>query len=78
MEWKANSLNGASISLAKKIGFKMEGVLRWCMVLDEGKRGNGRELREGDSRALCEGRDTWLSSLCWDDWVYGGADRLAV
>ncbi|KAK5657207.1 hypothetical protein OQA88_3265 [Cercophora sp. LCS_1] len=74
VQWKANSMNEASIRTAKRLGFRMEGVLRWQMVFpggDEGgKIGNGQELPRGSKKGDY-GRDSVILGLCWDDWEGG-------
>ncbi|KAF9005191.1 acyl-CoA N-acyltransferase [Cyathus striatus] len=70
--WQANSANVKSIRLAERMGFKLEGILRW-------DRDGYISPREGDPRAECPGRHTALLSLCWDEWESGGrehADRI--
>ncbi|KAH7879375.1 acyl-CoA N-acyltransferase, partial [Lentinula edodes] len=45
IQWSANVHNHGSIGLARKMGFRVEGVRRWARVLDvskgEGEGGNG-------------------------------------
>ncbi|KAJ7097528.1 acyl-CoA N-acyltransferase [Mycena epipterygia] len=76
--WKANAHNANSIRAAERMGFRKEGVLRWERVLpaDRTEGGNGVDLRAGDSRPGCLGRDTILLSLCWDDWEGGARDSV--
>ena len=76
--WQANTLNGASVRLAERMGFKLEGVLRWQRVLSPEKSGAGRISREGDPRHDCVGRDTALLALCWDDWENGGREMVSL
>lgn len=80
VSWKANSNNQASIRLAEKMGFRMEGTLRWDRVFPPDRKalgvGNGREIRPGDSKRDCVGRDTVLLSLCWDDWEEGAREQV--
>jgi len=70
VQWQANSVNAASLRTAERMGFKMEGILKWDRIFyggkAKGKVGNGRELPRGNNDDL--GRDTALLSLCWDDW----------
>ena len=74
VQWKANSMNAASLRVAERMGFQREGLLRWHYVfrdgLHRGKIGNGRDLPK-DSPAGDLGRDTVVLSLCWDDWLNG-------
>ncbi|KDR72832.1 hypothetical protein GALMADRAFT_125640 [Galerina marginata CBS 339.88] len=75
--WQANVLNKPSVRLAERMGFKLEGILRWDRVLPKGKdAGNGKELREGDPRMECVGRDTAMLGHCWDDWESGGRENV--
>ncbi|TEB24944.1 acyl-CoA N-acyltransferase [Coprinellus micaceus] len=77
--WQANYLNTGSVRIARRLGFQMEGILRWDRVLPLGKGravSNGKAGREGDPRAGCLGRDTALFGLCWDDWENGGRQKV--
>lgn len=40
VQWQCNSLNTASINAALRLGFKMEGVMKWAGVLPWGKAGD--------------------------------------
>ncbi|KAF9467591.1 hypothetical protein BDZ94DRAFT_1248489 [Collybia nuda] len=75
--WMASVINGPSIGAAERMGFKREAVLRWALVLPEGKeQGNGRERRKGDPRENLVGRDTVVLAICWDDWENGGEEQV--
>ncbi|KAF9481451.1 acyl-CoA N-acyltransferase [Pholiota conissans] len=76
--WQANALNKPSVRLAERMGFRLEGILKWDRVLPQGKdnAGNGGALREGDPMHGCVGRDTALLSLCWDEWEEGARERV--
>ncbi|KAK3312368.1 putative GNAT family acetyltransferase [Apodospora peruviana] len=82
VQWQADASNEASVNAAKRLGFRLEGVIRWQQVVPVGKRGleGARLPRVGwDGRELGPGRHTAMLSLCWDDWVDGGrelVDRL--
>ena len=83
MQWQANVDNIPSVNAAKRLGFKLEGVIRWQKVLPFGKRGDeggeGLELpTEGwdGERAWGPGRHTAMLSLCWDDWARGGRELV--
>ena len=80
VSWAANSHNEASIRLAKRLGFRKEGILRWDRVMPKDRKimgiGNGSAVRKGDARLDCVGRDTVLFSLCWDDWENGGREKV--
>ena len=74
--WQANVLNKSSVHLAERMGFRLEGVLRWERVLPPGKQEVGQTPREGDPRRDYVGRDTALLALCWDDWENGGREKV--
>ncbi|KAF9449219.1 acyl-CoA N-acyltransferase [Macrolepiota fuliginosa MF-IS2] len=77
--WQANALNLPSRRLAERMGFNLEGILRWDRVLPRNKQefGNGVKVRDGDSRGEdCVGRDTAMLSHCWDDWESRGRDSV--
>jgi RimJ/RimL family protein N-acetyltransferase len=68
--WRANMLNTKSIGIAQKMGFKLEGILRWEFVFPGSKTraANGGREREGDPRPGTVGHDAAILALCWDDW----------
>lgn len=76
--WMANARNTPSIKTAERMGFVKEGVLRWNMVLTPGQKDawNGREVRNGDPREECGGRDSVILSHCFDDWENGGREKV--
>lgn len=75
--WMASQVNEPSIRAAERMGFKREAVLRWALVLPEGKeQGNGRERRKGDPKENQVGRDTVVLGICWDDWEKGGREQV--
>ncbi|KAJ4493655.1 acyl-CoA N-acyltransferase, partial [Lentinula edodes] len=78
VQWSANVKNQGSVGLAKKMGFRVEGVRRWARVLevDKGEGGNGVGRRKGDPRGECPGRDTVGLAICWDEWEEGGRERV--
>jgi RimJ/RimL family protein N-acetyltransferase len=82
--WQANARNIPSVKLAKRMGFHLEGILRWDRALPPGKEhasnhiGEGSEnantpapSRHGDPKPGWVGRDTAILSVCWDDWENG-------
>lgn len=79
VQWQCNSLNEASKRTAARMGFRLEGILRWDRVFAQGrstgKVGNGRDLPPG-ANADDFGRDTAMYSLCWDDWEQGARDAV--
>ncbi|KAJ3898954.1 hypothetical protein F5879DRAFT_994246 [Lentinula edodes] len=80
VQWSANVHNHGSIGLARKMGFRVEGIRRWARVLDSDKgeagAGNGIKRRKGDPREECPGRDTVGLAICWDEWEEGGRERV--
>ncbi|TBU46062.1 acyl-CoA N-acyltransferase [Dichomitus squalens] len=76
VQYQANSNNVKSVGFAKKMGFHLEGIIRWQRVLDGSKPGNEKAAREGDPKPGTVGRDTALLSLCWDDWEEGKKDAI--
>lgn len=77
--WSANLNNEASYRAAERMGFQREAVIRWARVLptDKAASGNGKDRREGDPREECQGRDTIILSVCWDDWTLRSGRALA-
>ncbi|KAJ5155371.1 hypothetical protein N7492_008174 [Penicillium capsulatum] len=74
MQWLADPPNKASLAAAQRMGFHLEGILRWNRVVVDaearGKVHNGRE-RPPYGEQKDGGRDTAYLSLCWDDWING-------
>ncbi|KIJ18546.1 hypothetical protein PAXINDRAFT_175161 [Paxillus involutus ATCC 200175] len=71
-------VNLPSNNLAKRMGFKFEGVSRWKYVLPwvEGYQKWGKEARAGDAGNGLLGRDCNEWALCWDDWEEGGRELV--
>ncbi|KAI0294617.1 acyl-CoA N-acyltransferase [Multifurca ochricompacta] len=76
VQWTTHTLNEASYNAAKRMGLKEEGVLRWTLVLPEGKEGHGIPIREGDPRICNPGQDSIMLSFCADDWENGGREEV--
>ncbi|KAH0828043.1 acyl-CoA N-acyltransferase [Lanmaoa asiatica] len=78
VKWAASPINAASNNIAKRMGFKLEGVLRWKYVLPavEGYQKSGKEARTGDAGNGLLGRDSNEWALCWDDWEEGGRELV--
>lgn len=70
MQWLADPPNKASLAAAQRMGFRLEGILRWNKVVHDadarGKIHNGRK-RPSYGEQRYGGRDTAYLSLCWDD-----------
>ncbi|KAH7913586.1 acyl-CoA N-acyltransferase [Hygrophoropsis aurantiaca] len=71
----AHADNTPAISLAKRIGFKEEGIMRWVRVLPKGKELVGMAPRENDLQKGY-GRSTTVLSVTWQDWERGGKERV--
>lgn len=76
VQWCTHSKNEKSVNAAERLGFKMEGTLRWIRTWPEDREGNGIPLREGDPKPNNPGRHTVQLSLCWDDWENGGREHI--
>lgn len=77
--WSANALNTRSIELAQRLGMKLEAIMRWDRVLPTHKSAFSKpeQLREGDPKRECPGRDTARLAICWDDWMSKGRNNAA-
>lgn len=72
IQWQSDPLNGASVAVAKKAGFKEEGITRWSRVV---KVVDGKEsLPLPETRHKSEngeeemgGWNSIVLSICWDD-----------
>lgn len=73
--WLANARNERSVKAAERMGFRLEGVMRWHRILPEGKEGELVE-KEGVSDGRGPGRDTAMLSICWDDWRDGVRNKV--
>lgn len=64
----------------QKLGFKLEGVLRWDRIFVGSKASASNEIkeREGDPRPGTVGTDTAVLALCWDDWETERARVLEI
>jgi len=76
VQWAAHPENRPSIALAKRMGLKEEGLLRWTWVVPQIVEGNGIPLRDGDPASPRPGRDSTILSLCVDDWESGGREHV--
>lgn len=76
VQWQANARNEKSVHAAQKMGFAMEGIVRWQRVLPPEKRKAGSKPREGDPKPEHHGRDSALLSVCWDDWEGGVKEKV--
>ena len=75
VQWSAHPENQPLIALAKRMGFKEEGILRWTrVVLPQIAEGNGIPLRDADPKSPRPGCHSAVLSLCADDWENGGRE----
>ncbi|KEP48753.1 putative GNAT family acetyltransferase [Rhizoctonia solani 123E] len=73
-QWQAHASNIPSARAAERLGFKLEGVIRWQRPLPA-ERESSAPFRADDSLGL-PGRHTAMLTICWDDWENGGKDHL--
>ncbi|KAF9243078.1 hypothetical protein BU15DRAFT_59956 [Melanogaster broomeanus] len=78
VKWTASPFNVPSNRLAKRMGFKFEGLIRWTSVVvrAEGYQKDGKEARAGDAGDGLLGRDSNELAVCWDDWEGGGRELV--
>lgn len=70
VEWSCHSENTASMKTAQRMGFTLEGILRWHQAVPEDRPGH---LAEALGRRNCRsdeqpGRHTAMLSIVWDEW----------
>ena len=75
VQWVCHWRNVPSATIAERMGFKREGLLRWNIVLPEELSENGNKPGEQDKWPERYGRHTLVLSVCWDDWE-GGVREL--
>ncbi|KAF9229873.1 acyl-CoA N-acyltransferase, partial [Melanogaster broomeanus] len=78
VKWVASPSNLPSNKLAQRMGFKLEGLIRWVLVMPrvEGYQKDGKEARAGDAGDGLLGRDSNALAVCWDDWEEGGRELV--
>ncbi|KIJ68738.1 hypothetical protein HYDPIDRAFT_173393 [Hydnomerulius pinastri MD-312] len=77
LQYQTDENNETSTRMAERLGFKKEALLRWDRVAPgDVQAHNGIQLREGDARPGTVGRNTYMLSLCWDDWEGGEREKL--
>ena len=76
VQWSAHPENQPSLALAKRMGFKEEGLMRWTWVVPQVVESNGIPLRDGDPKSPSLGRHSAVLSLCVDDWENGGRELV--
>ncbi|KAL0581110.1 hypothetical protein V5O48_000899 [Marasmius crinis-equi] len=78
VQWVADARNSPSINHAKKMGFELEGILKWHRAIPQSKAAghNGRPIRKDDPREECFARDSAILGMYWDVWENGGRERV--
>ncbi|KAI0030307.1 hypothetical protein K488DRAFT_72281 [Vararia minispora EC-137] len=79
VQWFANAKNVPSVNTALRLGFKMEGKLRWERIIPakySSVAANGAPIRPGDPKPETLSRDSSLLSCCADDWANGGRELV--
>ncbi|TFY61618.1 hypothetical protein EVJ58_g4404 [Rhodofomes roseus] len=76
IQWCANPQNVKSVGLAKRLGFREEGVLRWMYFLSPDLPDTIKEVatvkKDKDGQVEGYGRFTIYLGHCWDDWEERG------
>jgi RimJ/RimL family protein N-acetyltransferase len=70
VEWKCHAGNAASRRAASRMGFELEGILRWQCVLPRGTIALPVEAleRRNGTKGEQPGRHTAVFSIVWDEW----------
>lgn len=85
IQWQANSNNKPSISAAQRLGFTLEGIMRWhrsctenkkCQSEEDGERAVGLPQVDLAGMRLGPSRHSAMLAFCWDDWLDGGRQRI--
>ncbi|KAB5588546.1 hypothetical protein CTheo_8013 [Ceratobasidium theobromae] len=72
VQWQAHASNAPSVRAAERLGFKMEGVIRWQRPLPFEKESSAVAPDDG----LGPGRHTAMLAICWDDWESGTREHI--
>jgi RimJ/RimL family protein N-acetyltransferase len=76
VQWCAQETNHKSINAAQRLGFTLEGTLRWTKVLLDDKEGYDVAPRKGDPSESGPGRGSVTLAMCWDDWENGKREHV--
>lgn len=85
VQWQAYSKNEPSVNAAKRLGFTLEGIIRWQRIIGDnknciseypGERSEGKPVVDIEGRKLGPGRHSAVLALCWDDWLDGKRDHV--
>lgn len=70
VQWRANDLNQASVSAAKRLGFAYEGTMEWDRVIPHGKTGRINANTDGyGSPEAGPGRHSAQLVITWESWL---------
>lgn len=70
VQWRANDLNQASVSAAKRLGFKYEGTMEWDRVIPHGKAGRINANPDGyGCPDAGPGRHSAQLVITWESWL---------
>lgn len=70
VEWRTHSGNEASRKIASRMGFELEGIMRWHKAFANEELGVpvGELEKRNGTKGEIPGRHTALYSLVWDEW----------
>ncbi|GFZ49954.1 hypothetical protein JCM24511_07357 [Saitozyma sp. JCM 24511] len=75
-QWFTTTLNNPSKNAALRLGFEFEGIIRAHRVLPPSKEGV-RAGRPGVHHQEGMARDSWLSSITWEEWERAKREHVA-
>lgn len=85
VQWQANGSNKPSIAAAQRLGFELEGIMRYARTINDNKdcvsqlpneRSDGLPVIDAMGRKIGVGRHSAMLALCWDDWLGGKRDHV--
>lgn len=78
VQWQANGSNRASITAAQRLGFELEGIMRYARTINDNKdcvsklaneRSDGLPVVDATGTKIGVGRHSAMLAVCWDDWL---------
>lgn len=85
VQWQANGSNQASIAAAQRLGFELEGIMRYARTVNDDKecvsklpneRSEGLPVIDATGSKVGIGRHSAMLAMCWDDWLKGKRDHV--
>lgn len=85
VQWQANGSNQPSIAAAQRLGFELEGIMRYARTINDNKecvsslpneRSDGLPVVDAMGNRIGIGRHSAMLALCWDDWLEGKRDHV--